>query len=174
MLRSYIRLVLFALGLLVAVQVPGFIKDYGLRLDAHRLEAVQALKGFEDSAARFFDGDLNALLAHYRRSADPVFQRDADNIEVLMRRARLFEREWQALQGPWYSRAWHLAASPNRELLQETLDNYSYQLVLAPEAIAWGLAGGLLLAWLAELLIVSAGALIGAGGNRRMARRHWV
>ncbi|KAF1071934.1 MAG: hypothetical protein GAK45_00384 [Pseudomonas citronellolis] len=36
MLRSYIRLVLFTLGLLIGVQIPGFIKDYAVRVDAHR------------------------------------------------------------------------------------------------------------------------------------------
>ena len=102
-----------------------------------------------------------------------MFQRDGDNVERLLRRAKLFDNEWQALQGPWYARAWHLLSAPNRELLQETLDGYSYQVVLAPEAIGWALGGGLLLAWIVELLIVSVGALAGLGDNRNVARRHW-
>ncbi|KWR85798.1 MULTISPECIES: DUF2937 family protein [Pseudomonas] len=173
MLRSYIRLVLFALGLLVGVQVPGFIKDYSIRVDAHRQEALQALEGYRNTAGQYFQGDLDALVAHYRGSPDPVFQRDGDNVERLLRRAKLFDKEWQALQGPWYARAWHLLSAPNRELLQETLDGYSYQVVLAPKAIGWALGGGLLLAWIVELLIVSVGALAGLGDNRNVARRHW-
>ena len=105
MLRSYIRLVLFALGLLVGVQVPGFIKDYSIRVDAHRQEALQALEGYRNTAGQYFQGDLDALVAHYRGSPDPVFQRDGDNVEHLLRRAKLFDNEWQALQGPWYARA---------------------------------------------------------------------
>ena len=46
-------------------------------------------------------------------------------------------------------------------------------MVLAPEAIGWALGGGLLLAWIVELLIVSVGALAGLGDNRNVARRHW-
>ena len=38
MLRSYLRLTLFALGLLLGVQVPGFIDDYANLVEAHRLE----------------------------------------------------------------------------------------------------------------------------------------
>lgn len=173
MLRSYIRMVLFALGLMVAVQVPGFIKDYAQRVDAHRIEATQALQGFKDTSGQFFKGDLNALVAHYRGSADPVFQRDADNIERLMRRAQLFENEWLALQGTWYQRALHMVTAPNHELLQETYENYRYQVVLEPEAIGWALAGGLLLAWIAEVLMASVAALVGFGDNRRATRRHW-
>ncbi|MFV3304218.1 DUF2937 family protein [Pseudomonas sp. NY15181] len=173
MLRSYIRMVLFALGLMVAVQVPGFIKDYGQRIDAHRIEAAQALQGFKDTSGQFFKGDLNALVAHYRGSADPIFQRDADNIEHLLRRTQLFENEWKALQGGWAQRAWHMVTAPNAELLQETYANYRYQVVLEPEAIAWGLAGGLLLAWIAEVLMASVVALVGLGDNRHASRRHW-
>lgn len=173
MLRSYVRMVLFALGLMVAVQVPGFIKDYAQRVDAHRLEATQALQGFKDTSGQFFQGDLNALVAHYRGSPDPVFQRDADNIERLIRRARLFESEWQVLQGNWYQRALHMVTAPNHELLQETYENYRYQVVLEPEAIGWALAGGLVLAWIAEVLMASVAALVGLGDNRRASRRHW-
>ncbi|WP_430317502.1 DUF2937 family protein [Pseudomonas nitroreducens] len=173
MLRSYVRMVLFALGLMVAVQIPGFIKDYAQRVDAHRIEATQALQGFKDTSGQFFKGDLSALVAHYRGSADPVFQRDADNIERLMRRAQLFDNEWQALQGTWYQRALHMLTSPNHELLQETYENYRYQVMLEPEAIGWALAGGLLLAWIAEVLMASVAALVGLGDNRRASRRHW-
>lgn len=37
MLLSYLRLVLFAIGLLVGVQVPGFINDYAKRVEAHQI-----------------------------------------------------------------------------------------------------------------------------------------
>lgn len=44
MFRSYLRLLLFTLGLLLGVQVPGFIDDYAKRVDAHRLEAAQNIQ----------------------------------------------------------------------------------------------------------------------------------
>ena len=46
MFRSYLRLLVFAFGLLVGVQVPGFIDDYTKRVDAHRAESEQSLLGF--------------------------------------------------------------------------------------------------------------------------------
>ncbi|WP_122242773.1 DUF2937 family protein, partial [Pseudomonas syringae] len=33
MLRSYLRLVLFTVGLLFGVQIPGFISDYSKRVE---------------------------------------------------------------------------------------------------------------------------------------------
>jgi hypothetical protein len=47
MFLSYLRLVLFTLGLLVGVQVPGFINDYAKRVEAHLIEAQTGLAGFQ-------------------------------------------------------------------------------------------------------------------------------
>lgn len=172
MFRSYLRLVLFALGLLLGVQVPGFIDDYAKRVDAHRIEARQALQGFRDTARRFFDGDLDALVAHYRASPDPVMRSDADSVATLVARDALLEREWQAMQGPWYRRAWHLASAADPALLAETRAAYRYQVLLAPEAIAWALACGLFLALVVESVVSLIGLVLG-GGLRRPARQAW-
>ena len=173
MFRSYLRLALFALGLLVGVQVPGFVDDYGKRVEAHRLEAQQALKGFRETAKRFFKGDLDALVAHYRTSDDPVMRSDAQSVAVLVERANWLEREWQAMQGPWYAQVWHLAVAADRQLLQETYDAYRYQVLLVPEAIAWGIACALLLAWLVEGLLLMIGVLLGIGRSQQVQQRHW-
>ncbi|TWI53736.1 Protein of unknown function (DUF2937) [Pseudomonas duriflava] len=168
MLRSYIRLVLFALGLLIGVQVPGFITDYAQRIEAHRLEAQQALEGFRKTATQFFGGDLDRLVAHYRASDDPVFQNDADSIGVLMRRDQMLERQWQAMQGPWYERIWHVIAEANPVILQETWAGYRYQVVLTPESIGWGLACAFLLSWIIESIALALAILI---LPRRKSRR---
>jgi len=168
MLRSYIRLLLFTLALLVGVQIPGFMLDYEQRVDAHRLESDQALGGFRRTAQQYFEGSLDGLLAHYQTSEDPVFRSDADSLAVLMRRNALFNEEWQALQGPWYQRAWHILVRPNPELRDETLRQYRYQVVLTPEAIGWGVGLGLALAVTVETLALWLSILL---YPRRPARR---
>ncbi|EWC40512.1 DUF2937 family protein [Pseudomonas stutzeri] len=156
MLRSYLRLTLFALGLLVGIQIPGFIEAYAQHVEARRLEAEQGLQGFQETARRFFAGDLDALVGHYRDSDDPVFQSDAQSIEQLLRRARLLEREWQAMQRPWYARVLHVVFGAERSLREQVWSSYRFQVLLAPEAIAWGLSCALLLAWLVESLLLAA------------------
>ncbi len=173
MLRSYLRLALFAFGLLLGVQVPGFIDDYGKRVEARLLESQQSLKGFQDTAQKFFKGDMDALVAHYRVSDDPVMRSDAQSVAHLVQRSALLEREWQAMQGPWYAQAWHLATGADRDLLGETLQAYRYQVLFTPEAILWGVICALLLAWLAELLVLLFGWMLGAGRIRRTQQRHW-
>ncbi|MNQ28235.1 hypothetical protein D3C85_415080 [compost metagenome] len=173
MFRSYLRLALFALGLLVGVQVPGFIDDYSKRVEAHRLESEQGLTGFRETATRFFNGDLHALVTHYQASNDPVMRSDAQSVGYLVERASFLELEWQAMQGPWYAQVWHLATAADRELMDETYSAYRYQVLLAPQAIAWGLVCALLLAWLVESLLLLMGLMLGVGRNQKVQQRHW-
>lgn len=172
MFRSYLRLLLFTFGLLAGIQVPGLITDYTQRVQAHLLESREALKGFEQTAQRFFNGDLQALVRHYRSSEDPVFNSDANSIESILVRNQAFEREWRILQGPWLTRTWHVLATPDAQLREETLKGYSYQVLLVPEAIAWGLGSGLLLALLVEsvLMLLAWAAL---GGRRKEVKESW-
>lgn len=155
MLRSYLRLTLFAFGLLVGVQVPGFLEAYERHVEARRLEAQQGLQGFEETARRYFVGDLDALVRHYRISNDPVFQNDANSVELLVQRARVLEQEWQAMQRPWYARAWHVLAGAERSMREQVWRSYRFQVLLNPEAIAWGLSCALLVAWLVESLLLA-------------------
>lgn len=96
MFISYLRLLLFTFGLLAGIQVPGLVKDYSQRTEAHLFESRQALDGFKQTAERFFNGDLQALVRHYRASDDPVFLSDANSIESLLIRNQRLEDEWQA------------------------------------------------------------------------------
>ncbi|MDD2060946.1 DUF2937 family protein [Pseudomonas sp. GD03860] len=172
MFRSYLRLLLFTFGLLVGVQVPGLINDYSQRVEAKLLESREGLKGFEDTAKRFFKGDLQALVRHYRSSDDPVFNSDANSIESLLIRNRLLEREWQILQGPWLERTWHVLVQADSQLREETLKGYNYQILLAPEALAWGLSCALLLALGVESLLLLLG-WVALGGRRKAVTESW-
>ncbi|MDY7561212.1 DUF2937 family protein [Pseudomonas sp. 10B1] len=166
MLRSYLRLVLFTAGLLMGVQIPGFISDYTKRVEAHLIEAQQGLKGYTDTAQHFFNGDLQALVAHYRASDDPVFRSDADSLNQLLMRNQALDQEWQAMQAPWYARAWHVATSANPDIRRETFKAYTYQVLLVPEVIAWGIVCALLLALVVESFFLLIGWVI-FGGRRK-------
>lgn len=151
MVRSYLRLVLFAAGLLMGVQVPGLIDQYGQRVDAHLREAQIAIAGFQQTANDHFGGDLQALIGHYRGSDDPVFVSDANSLEVLVNRLTLLEGEAAVMARGWAVRIWHLTWAADPDLRRETIGQYSYNVPLTPLAIGFGIGGALLLAWLVEL-----------------------
>ncbi|RMS39476.1 hypothetical protein ALP67_05052 [Pseudomonas ficuserectae] len=173
MLRSYLRLVLFTTGLLFGVQIPGFISDYSKRVEAHLIEAQQAVKGYTATAQQFFKGDIQALIQHYRSSEDPVFRADADNIDTLMSRTHILERQWLGLQGPWYSKVLFVVTSADADIRRETFNGYTWQVLLAPEVIAWGIISALLLALVVESVGLLLGWVIHGGRRKPQLERDW-
>jgi Protein of unknown function (DUF2937) len=153
MLRGYLRLVVFALGLLVGVQAPGFVDQYAKRVSAHYLEAQHGFAGFQQAANQYFNGDVNALVAHHLASSDAVFKGEAKTIGDLFARIRALSAELAALSGPSIARLVHIIVKPDQDILQETAAAYSYAVPLSPDAIAYGVITGLLLALAVELIL---------------------
>jgi hypothetical protein len=170
MLLSYLRLVLFAAGLLIGVQVPGFINDYAKRVEAHLIEAQTGLRGFQGTAEQFFKGDLQALVAHYRASEDPVFRSDADSLSTLLNRQIALDKQFQAMQGPWYIRFLQVVLAADPDIRKETWNGYSYQILLTPEAMIWGMSGALLLSFGIECIFRLIDWVVLGGRRLRQSR----
>jgi hypothetical protein len=152
-LRGYLRLVVFAVGLLVGVQAPGFVDQYAKRVSAHYLEAQHNFAGFQQAANQYFNGDVNALVAHHLASSDVVFKGEAKTIGDLFARIRALRAELAALSGSSIARLTHILVNPDRDILQETVAAYSYTVPLSPEAIAYGVITGLIMALVVELIL---------------------
>jgi len=160
MLRAYLRLVVFALGLLAGVQVPGFVDQYGKRVSAHYLEVQRNFAGFQRTADQYFGGSVDALIKHHSSSSDAVFRDEAKTIEAMYGRLRIFTAEFEAMRGSPLARLLHVATDANRELLQETEDAYSYTVPLDATAILYGVGIALLLSLLVETIIVGGFSLL--------------
>ena len=152
---DYTRLLIFSALLLVGVQLPAVVDQYIKRVDAHLIEAKHSLTGFQKTADDFFKGELQQLIAHYRKSDDQVFRADAANIEYIFHRVAHLSDEMAALQGSSVSRTLHVLFSHDPVLMDETMQHYSYSIILTPQALLWGLALAFLVTSLLELLGVS-------------------
>ncbi|MGY3884932.1 DUF2937 family protein [Aeromonas aquatica] len=152
-MRSYLRMMLFALGLLAGVQIPGLIDLYYQRLDARLQQANLSLAPFQGTAEQHFGGDLNALIAHYGASQDPVFTQDATSLQLLVSQQQRLQQESLFQDSPWYRQLSHLLLQPDPQLWQDTLHNYSYVVPIKQAAIFCGMMGGLFAALLGDLLL---------------------
>lgn len=152
-IREYLRLAVFAIGLLSGVQIPAFIDQYQKRVDAHLLEAKQNLAGFRQTAERYFKGDMQKLIRHYEQSEDVIFRQDAKNVQLIFKRASLLQVQWDNLNSGVVQRAYYLATQYNPQILQETVTQYSYTVPLNPVALGWGICIALLFAALFDMMI---------------------
>lgn len=110
MMRSYLRMMLFALGLLAGVQIPGLVDLYYQRLDARLQQASLGLAPFQRTADQHFNGDLQALIAHYGASQDPVFTQDATSLQQLVSQRNHLQEEFAFRDQAWYR---HCAPIPS-------------------------------------------------------------
>ncbi len=160
MLRHYLRLVVFTVGLLLGVQAPGFVDQYAKRVSAHYIEVKHNFAGFQQAADQYFNGNVEALVAHHLASPDPVFRGEAKTIGALFARIKTLAAELDAMSGSSISRLIHVAVHPNRDILKETSDAYSYTVPLSPDAILYGVSVGLVIALALELVLVGLLSLI--------------
>lgn len=169
MIANYLRLIVFSLGLLVGVQVPGFVDQYAKRVSAHYSEAARNFAGFQDTANQYFGGSVEALIAHHVASTDRVFRDEAKTIQEMYGRLTTLAAELAAMSGPLISQVMHVAFRPNREILHEAWAEYTYTVPLNAPAIVCGVGIGALLAMLVEALFAGIGRLLRPRHTRSVA-----
>lgn len=151
--RQYIRIMVFVAGTLVGLQLPAVVDQYGRALAAHEAEAQRAVREFQDDADRFFDGSLEALIAHYRSSGDTVFNAGGESILELVERRNLLSNALREFQSSSLNAYLHTLLDPVADVRDEVIQNYGYTVNLRPLAIGIGLAAGLLLMLTVDLLL---------------------
>ncbi|MDU0352864.1 DUF2937 family protein [Paraglaciecola aquimarina] len=156
-ITDYLRLIVFCSGLLMGIQIPAVVDQYQKRVDAHLTEATDLLAGFQQTADRYFDGNMQALINHYEKSDDAIFRDDAVNIRFMSERVSALQAEMAALQRNLVLRASHVLFFANPKLLSETMQQYSYMILLDPFALIWGVVSAVSLAALLDGLIAGMG-----------------
>ena len=150
---QYLRLILFSVGLLIGMQLPAVVDQYSKRVHAHFLEAEQNLAGFQQTANAYFSGSIKRLISHYQSSEDNVFKKDAANIQFIFERVEILNNEMKLLEQSALFRTFHVVFGYDNKLMDETMQQYSYALLLNPQALLWGIAIAFCLAFFVELLL---------------------
>ena len=145
LLKIYSRLLIFAGGLLLGIQVPNFVDQYERRIDAHYLEVNANISGFQSTADLLFSGDIQALITYYVDSNDLVFESDAQSIRSIVARYNRISNEREAMSGNILTAAMHVILYADDEFIGETFEQYGYTIPLNMLAVEWGLAIALLL-----------------------------
>jgi len=153
-LQRYCLKLVFALSLLLGLQLPHFLQQYEHRLDAHYLEAQSQLQQYQHLADLYFLGDINGLITKHNQSDDVVFNKEAVVIQNSVNRVEDLSAKKQALTGGLVSRLLFLVGEFNQPLFIETKNNYKAEIVLNRDAIVIGLAAALVSSLLLELLFI--------------------
>ena len=148
---DYLRLLFFIGGVLIGVQIPGFVDQYGKSLESHYIESSASLQPFRDDAKQYFDDDIKKLVKHYQSNPDVVFKRGGRNISVIFQRNQVLENALSAFSSTAYEAFAQALWHPVSDIQKEVWENYSYNLLLDKTAIIIGLSIGLIISIIAEL-----------------------
>ena len=150
---EYLRLILFMAGVLVGIQIPSFVDQYGKSLESHFLESQTNLEEFQDDANKYFDGNFEKLIEHYQNNEDPVFSAGGNSISTLYERKEMLGNALGLFGETVYSPYIQVIFNPIPEIKEEVWKNYTYSVMLNSSAIILGLVLGFLLAAISELLV---------------------
>jgi len=95
---------------------------------------------------------------------------DADSLSNLLTRQLALDKQFQAMQGPWYIRFLQVVLAADPDIRKETWNGYSYQILLTPEAMIWGMSGALLLSFGIECLFRLIDWVVLGGKRLRQSR----
>ncbi len=150
---------------LIGVQVPSFVEQYGQRLQSHALESDTSLGEFQADADRYFKGDIEKLIAHYKNSKDSVFVDGSKSIEAISSRNKLLVRSLAQFKASPVSAYQATFIMPVDDIREEAWAHYDHSIRLKPISIIWALSFGALVAMLCELTIKLALLLLGLCGK---------
>lgn len=166
MIYRYFIVSLAACALLLGIQAPNLLTQYQQRLAAQYAEAMVYYRQYQAIADRYYNGDIEGLIAAHEQNAVPAFQEEAKVIADLVNRVQTFEQQQRYFKQNYPTQLWSLVWRHNDELMKGTLEQYSFNVPLNQRAIATGA----LLALVLVVVVDSLGAMLKGMWRRR--RRH--
>ncbi len=159
---EYLKIALFVMGVLVGIQVPAFVAQYGQSLDARLAESEKTLAEFQQTANTIFGGSLPRLIHHYLNSGDEVFVQGGRSLVAISKRNSQLQAAQAEFNRSLTSAYWHVLVNPISEVRQDVWRTYQYAVVLNQAAIVFGIVMGLFLMALLELIFTA----LSVGVNR--------
>jgi len=150
---DYLKIVALLLGLLVGVQVPGFVDEYRQILESRVMESCLGLAEFQDDAELFFDGDLEQLVAYYESRDDEVIVAGGQSIRALVDRNLALKNALTQFNASLGGAYYQVFLSPLVEINEQLQASYQYSVTLNAASIGSGIGLGLLCLILLELIL---------------------
>jgi hypothetical protein len=139
MLFRFLTMLAACGALLLGIQVPAFANQYIKRLDAHLAEVSANLRIYQQIADQNFGGSMDALILKHTLSTDTVFHAEGLAIRRIYWRYQHFKEERELLDAHWLRQLYLIAEQGDKELLRETWDGYTPEVMLNPPAMYVGL-----------------------------------
>lgn len=155
-LHRYLLIVLACMAMLAGIQIPNLVDQYQKRVDAHLREAILNFKPYQDLADKYFGGNIGQLIDLHRKNEAKAIQEEGDVIGNMIKRKEHLEQLNADLQASLPVKIYHIILRGDRDVIQETLDQYTYAVPLNQDALVAGAVAAAILLAATELLLALA------------------
>ena len=144
------------------------------------MESKLSLKEFQSDAERFFKGDIEQLIEHYKNSKDHVFSQGGDSISTIYQRSTLLDNSLIHFNKDIFSPYKATFIMPIADIRDEAWNNYDHSIRLNEASIIWALGLGFIITSLCELVLALLlktmktldSALVSKKKSKRPQRQH--
>lgn len=140
-------------------------------MDAHLREVTLNFQPYQEIANANMQGDISLLIQFNRKNAEKVFQAQADAIERMYQRKLRFEKEAVAMGRALPLRIAYVLVLSDREIFDETWDQYTATAPLDKNSLAVGVAVAVISLLLLELLMALVSRILTA--TQRWLNHRW-
>jgi hypothetical protein len=151
-LKENLLRILLLIGFVVGGQAPNFINQYFQRISAHLIEAEKNFAGFQKTADEFFGGEIKELIEKHRLSKDSVFKSETQSIQNIYERIENFRKEILVRDKNLISKVFHVLVFSDKDVLQETIDEYIPNVPLNSESLLSGVVFAFSLVFLTQFI----------------------
>ncbi|WNC74109.1 DUF2937 family protein [Thalassotalea psychrophila] len=132
--------ILFSVNAVVAMQLPGFIQQYGQRISGHLAEAQYQLQKYQYIADQHYQGDILLLVRRYQMNSDPGINAAGDVVFDLIDRISLLTKHVSHLfESDYFLQIYYFIIELDLEIARATLQDYQLTIPLNIAAIATGI-----------------------------------
>ncbi len=148
-IKGLLDRVLFAVGVLLFMQVPHFVDQYTQRLGGYYQAQVNHLDQYQQIAKKQHQGNLDGLIQEFMSSEKASVRETGNNISVIRGEAKSLKDDLYVLDHKSLaSKLMHLATSTRYDIAEQTLTNYKPGVPFSIESLVCALLGGVFMSML--------------------------
>lgn len=139
MLLNLVDRIVFTAFFIIGVQLPAFIIQYSQRLSGHVNEAKHQVLQFQAIADLQYQGNLQALISHYKSLNDETMAQTATLLINTIERHQLLEQQLNLLlNSPFIEKIYYFFVYLNQPMAQATLEQFVLAIPLEIPALVTG------------------------------------
>jgi len=145
----FVDRIVFAVGVLIFLQLPNFIDQYTQRLGGYYDSEKEHLELYQGIADKYYQGDLNKLIDSFKSSNQPGMKETAQELDKISDKVDELEQGVEILQnGTFLRQIGYMIVHVDMKLARGTLKSYTPGMPFTSEGLLSGLIGGVLVSLL--------------------------